>query len=430
MDSTPTKTVTKVVAGVLITGLAYLVLAHFDLIPAALTRSSAVPTAFDLPTESSVPEVATSDVAVSGMPSTTPTRKCGNVIRLNEWAWNAQMGVHFANGGPVTTTGSLMEKHGVCLQIIRQDDTEKTKPQQLKFAQQLHDGATPDADTVAFTIIMGDGAAQYLAAQNKVLSKLGPDYVAEIVGAVGYSRGEDAFMGPVEWRDPHAMKGGLVAGVLRDGDWNIAQYYAAQNGIKNNPDDTTWDADALNWMATDDYLKAADLYITGKCADLAVVQDGHKTGKTVHKCVQGAVTWTPGDVNIAKKKGGVVKLLSTKENFYQMPAVVIGIKKFDTDHASQVKSMLSAIWEGGDQVKHYEAALRRGAQASYAIYKEESPGYWLKYYKGVVESDKTQQPIALGGSTVMNLADNLVLFGLAEGAGGIDNSIFKATYEG
>ncbi len=113
-----------------------------------------------------------------------------------------------------------------------------------------------------------------------------------------------------------------------------------------------------------------------------------------------------------------------------MPAVIIGIRKFDVDHASQVMSMLTAIWEGGDQIKHYDAALRRGAQASYAIYKEESPSYWLKYYKGVVESDKTQQPIALGGSTAMNLADNLVLFGLAEGAGGVESSIFKATYEG
>lgn len=420
----------KIAAGIVGTGIIYVVLAHFGWIPSALTRSSVVPQSFDLPTDAGAP-IEDSAVEKVPLPSTTPSTKGAFVGRINVWAWNAQMGLFFANGGPVTTTGSLMEKHGVRLQIIRQDDTEKTKPQQIKFAQQLHDGVTPSADAIPFTIIMGDGAAQYLAAQNKVLSKLGPEYVTEIIGAVGYSRGEDAFMGPQAWKDdPAAMRGGVTAGYLRDGDWNLAQYVLAQNGIKNNPDEHTWDADAMNWVSADDYIKAAAMYTSGYCEDRDVVRAGKKTGETHRACVQGVVTWTPGDVNIAKRKGGLVKILSTKENQYQMPSVIVGIRKFNQDHAKQVREMLAAAWEGGDQVKHHETALQRAAQASYAIYKEESAGYWLKYYKGVVESDRTQQPILLGGSTVMNLADNLVLFGLASGAGGIENSVFKATYEG
>src|ERR1051325_1731868 len=201
----------KIVACVLAAGMAYVVLAHFGWIPSALTRSSVVPQSFDLPSDAGTTPEDASSVAVVPMPSTTPTTKGTFIGRINVWAWNAQMGLFFANGGPATTTGSLMEKHGVRLQILRQDDTEKTKPQQIKFAQQLHDGVPPSADAIPFTIIMGDGAAQYLAAQNKVLSKLGPEYVAEIIGAVGYSRGEDAFMGPQAWKDdPGSMKGGVT----------------------------------------------------------------------------------------------------------------------------------------------------------------------------------------------------------------------------
>jgi OOP family OmpA-OmpF porin len=409
---------------------------RYNIIPFAASQKASVPTQVDLSTGAAA-EVAKSSAPLAALPSTATGKCLGAITRVNIWAWNAQMGFIYANGGPKTTAGSLMEKHGVCVQINRQDDTEKSKPDQIKFAQLLAKGDPNPSEGIQFVIIMGDGAAQYLAAVNKVLAKLGPDYHAEVVGAVGYSRGEDAFMGPAEWKDrPEAAKGALVAGVLRDGDWNIAQYWMAQNGILNNPDEKYYDANAVNWYAADDYIKAAEAYTSGTdpqhgvCEDRQTIANGKTTGQKTHICVTGVVTWTPGDVNVAKKKGGLVKILSTKENAYQMPAVLIGIHKWNETHAKVVQGILAASFDAADQVKGYDAALQRAGKASYAVYNEESPAYWIKYYKGSTERDKAGNPTPLGGSTVMNLGDNLLLFGLTSEGGDENASMFRATYEG
>ena len=43
------------------------------------------------------------------------------LVRIAGYAWNAQSGIIVANGGPKTTKGSLMEKNGLNVEIIRQD---------------------------------------------------------------------------------------------------------------------------------------------------------------------------------------------------------------------------------------------------------------------------------------------------------------------
>jgi outer membrane protein OmpA-like peptidoglycan-associated protein len=370
------------------------------------------------------------------LPSSTPTKLPGGFIRVSMYAWTAQLGLAYANGGAQTTVGSLMEKNGVKTKLIVQPDLNKSQVEQIKFAEKLAGGDPNPAEGVHYIIMMGDGSAQYLAGINKALDRLGNEYRAEVIGAIGYSgnsvSGEDACMVPATWvEDPNNAKGGLIAGYLRDGDWNLCLYWANQNGIKNNPDETTYDPDAINWYSTSDHLEAAKAYITDVCEDRKIVENGRITSKPRQRvCVNAVATWTPGDVNVAKQKGGLVKAISTKENAYQMPAVVIGIHKWNVDNAKKVQSFLKAAFEGNDQVKNFDVALNRAGKAAYEIYGEESPAYWVRYFKGVVERDRTGKPVPLGGSRVVSLGDNLVLFGLVEGAGDLNSSMWRATYEG
>ena len=342
-------------------------------------------------------------------------------VRFYHWAWNAQSGLILATGGKQAVEGSLMCKYGVNLRLIREDNVDQMQALMATFAEGLRRGEDNPSAGAHFVAIMGDGGAAFLKALNDRLRKIGPDLGAVVVGSAGYSRGEDKFMGPPAWKaDPQKAKGGLVAGVLRDGDWNIALKWLGDNKIANNPDETTYDPEALNWVAASDYIDAAQKYVSGFCTELKNV----KTGAKEKRCVDGAVTWTPGDVTIAEKKGGLVSIVSTKEYRSQMPNVIIGNRRWVSKHRELVKGMLRATFEAGDVIKHDEEALRRAAALSAVVYNEKDAEYWFKYFRVVQQKDAKGLTVELGGSSVNNLADNLQLFGLAPGS----TNIFAATY--
>src|SRR5204863_6083022 len=140
----------------------------------------------------------------------------------------------------------------------------------------------------------------------------------------------------------------------------IALKWLGDNRIPNNPDEKSYDPDALNWVGASDYIEAAQKYVSGYCADLK----NTKTGATEKHCVNGVVTWTPGDVTAAEKKGGLVSIVSTREYRSQMPNVIIGNKKWIRAHRDMVKGMLAGTFEGGDLVKPDDGALRRAAALS------------------------------------------------------------------
>ncbi|HSK78588.1 MAG TPA: OmpA family protein [Thermoanaerobaculia bacterium] len=395
-------------------------------VPAAKGREAVVPESADLP---DLP--ASQAVNASNQPVTMPGEQPGCTdkpeVRLYHWAWNAHMGAMFANGGKQSTEGSLMCKNGVNLKFIREDDVSKMQEGLIAFASALKDGERNPTRGVHFVTIMGDGGAAFLKGLNDTLDRLGPEYRAKVVGSAGYSRGEDKFMGLPEWKqNPSTSRGGLVAGVLRDGDWNIAMKWLGDNGLCNNPDERTWDPNCLNWVAASDYIDASEKYVAGYCEDRPIVENGRRTGERKKVCVNGVVTWTPGDVIVAEKKGGLVSVVSTKEYASQMPNVVIGIDKWMKENRGTVEGMLQGFFEGADAVKSSPQALRKAAQISAEVYNESGADadYWEKYFDVVTERDKQGLRVELGGSSVNNLADNMVLFGLTPGSA----NLFGATY--
>jgi outer membrane protein OmpA-like peptidoglycan-associated protein len=400
------------------------------LVPAAKVRPSTVPPRADLPPAApSSPGAATppgaSPVALAGAKPGCADRP---EVRFLVWAWNAQMGVMHATGGPQATAESAMCKAGVNLRLIREDAPDKMQEQLIAFATELKGGARNPTKGAHFVAIMGDGGAAFLRGLNETLKRLGPEYTAKVVGSAGYSRGEDKFMGPPAWKaTPAASRGGLVTGVLRDGDWNIAMKWLGDNGLCNNPDEKTYDPGCLNWVATPDYIDAAQKYVANYCETRPVVSGGKKTGESRKVCVNGVVTWTPGDVIVAEKRGGLVSIVSTKEYSSQMPNVIIGIDRWMRDNRAAVEGLLQAVFEGGEQVKANPAALKLASAVSQAVYNESGAdaAYWEKYYRGVVERDKQGLMVELGGSTVNDVADNLLLFGLVPGSA----NLFGATYK-
>lgn len=365
------------------------------------------------------------DVQPSAYPSTI-SNGCSDPIRAEIWAWNSQLGWLYSNGGIDTTKGSLAEKHGACTHFTRQDDSGQMHTDMITCANELKDSAEC-ADGAQVITIMMNGSEQWIAQFNAEAKKICPDCTAEIWGSTGYSRGEDGFWGPATWKkNPKSALGdGLIAMVLRDGDWDIPVKWAGDNSLRINPDEKTYNAHSLNVLNVAKFTEAAERYIADYCEPRKVVDDNNKlTGETKDVCVKAYSTWTPADVTGAMKKGGLVRIVSTKEYRSMMPSAVIGIKKWGMAHADKVSAMFAAALEAGDQVKAFPEAKKRGADISAKVYAEQNGAYWLKYYNGVTEADKTGQMVDLGGSYASNMNDVYSLFGLMPGS----NNNAKAAY--
>ncbi len=361
--------------------------------------------------------------AVATAPSSTKLM-ASNGCQLELWTipWNATMGIHAANGGVQTTEGSIMAKNGVNLKLVRQDDYGKIQEAMLKFADGVKKGEKCPQGA-AFAVIMGDGYSGFASGLDEQFSKISAGF--EVITHAGYSSGEDKCMLPYEVaKNPQKARGMTVGGVPRDGDINICLVWAGTNGIPFNPDGKTYDPDALNIMEVSSFTESDEKYITGGgCEERPIVRAGKVTGEKKQVCVDGVATWTPGDVTVAKKKGGLASVASTKEYAFQMPAIVIGNRDYMKRDPKMTEGLIRAVAEGGELVKTSEAALNLGASVSAQVYGEQDAAYWKKYYKGVIENDAKGVPISLGGSRVSGYADNAYLFGL----NGNDN-LFKRIY--
>ena len=393
------------------------------LIPTPGIMKSIVASRVQLPPQE---EAQVANVQALPYPTIAPANVSSTHVVFDVWEWNAMFSLIYANGGADTTKGSLMEKNGVNLTLHREDSNTQMGNDLIDCAKQLHDGEKTCSKGAEAIVVMGDSGGQWLSNLNPQLKKLGPEYQAVIIGAVGRSNGEDALLGPAEWKsNPQSMKGKTIVGVIRDGDWNIALNYLGSNGLKNNPDLKTWDPDAVNWIAApdEDYIKAVtDVFIPNRCEDRKVVQDGRPTGETKNVCPDGVVTWTPGDEQAVHGRPGTTKIVSSHEYASQMPAVILGIKKFFNDNRDEISGLLAASFQAADQVKAFDAVRRKAGDISAKIYNDQNGDYWYKYYAGLRDPKSGQM---LGGSAVFGLEDNVNYFGLD----GKHNNNMRATYE-
>ena len=367
------------------------------------------------------------NAAKIALPSTEISTEVSNkpLVRIGAYAWNAQSGIIVSNGGPRTTKGSLMEKNGVNLEIIRQDWLSELRNMQMKFIEEFDKGeAFPSSNKSVFAvIIMGDGAPFYISSVQKSLDeKYGKDkYHLQVMGAVGMSYGEDKLIGPPNWKsDPKSMKGSVISAVLGDGDWVTTVNYCFANGLKVNPDPTTYDADAVNIYPSenDDYIKSAEELIksqtTGWTVSLKEVVDGKLTGKTVNRKIDGCATWTPGDKTVFDKLTGFVDIVSTKEFNNQMPTTIIGVKEWAVKNPDIVSNILKSALTASNQMKNYDDWRVRASEAVAETYKIETPEYWYKMFKGQ-QGTKAGLTYNMGGSKVFNYADAMQYYGLSDG---------------
>ena len=291
------------------------------------------------------------------------------------------MGMMLATGGKQATAGSLMCKHGVNLKLIREDNTDKMQEPLATFAEGAEEGrgqperrartSSPSWATARRTFLKGAQrqACASSAPSTSRWSSAPPATAAARTSSWARRRGR---------QNPQAARGGLVAGVLRDGDWNIALKWLGDNKIPNNPDETTYDPDALNWVNASDYIEAAQKYVSGYCADLK----NAKTGKKEKHCVNGVVTWTPGDVTVAEQKGGLVSIVSTQgvpladAERHHRQQEVDGGEPQDRRAACSRRSSRAATRSRPD-----DEALQQAAAVSALVYKEKDAAYWYKYFK-------------------------------------------------
>ncbi|WP_205511142.1 OmpA family protein [Longitalea arenae] len=354
------------------------------------------------------------------------------LIRIAGYAWNAQSGIIVANGGSKTTKGSLMEKNGVNLELIRQDWLSELRNQQMKFVEEFDKGNNTPKEGVAAIMIMGDGAPFYISSAQQALDdKYGAGkYQLQVLGAIGISYGEDKVIGPPSWKmNPQSMKGALISTVIGDGDWVVAVNYAFANGLKVNPDPSTYDAEAVNFVAAenDDYIEASKALIKsqtqGYTVPLKEVKGGKLTGKTINKKIDGCATWTPGDKMVFDALNGFTDVVSTREFNNQMPTTVIGLKQFADANKELVANIFKATFLATNQMKQYDSWRKKAAEAAAANFKQENGDYWYTMFKGQ-QGEKGGISYNMGGSRVFNLADCNQYFGATDGV-----NRYKAVYD-
>lgn len=365
----------------------------------------------------SIPDTDESSLSGSAAKLPFPTTKESGVgikIVWNEMAWQSQTGLNYANGGAVTTKGSLIEKAGLNIEIKRQDDCTQSCTDMAKYIQEYAAGSTKDGFFITF---MATGIMSYIRGINELVKGLGPEYAPVAWLTFGKSYGEDQVIGAEKYRsNPQLLRGAVCHGVRLDGDIDLILKFCGDNNIPVNGNEKLYYPDALNLSYSATFLTAVNDYNNGLNQTRKIVRNG-KTGEDTTVSIDLVATWTPGDVNAMNGRGGVT-IISTKKYASIMPNITITCKKFLNDNRSAMEGLIMALAQSGDQVRSFDDIKRYACGLNAKIWNEQTGDYWYTYYNGKKLGDSQ-----LGGSMVYNLADMAKMFGLS---GGPD--IYKEVY--
>ena len=144
--------------------------------------------------------------------------------------------------------------------------------------------------------------------------------------------------------------------------------------------------------------------------------------------MNGVVTWTPGDVTVAEKKGGLVSIVSTKE--YSV-ADAERRSSASTSGCATTATTVEGMLDGDLRRRRPGevepgARCKRAAEISAVVYNERRRRGLLGEVLQRSWSRRTSRACtsSSAGRSVNNLADNLLLFGMAPGS----PNLFGATY--
>jgi hypothetical protein len=355
------------------------------------------------------------------LPSEAPANNGGTKINWYIMAWQSQNGMAYANGGKQTTKGSLFDRSGLDISLIRQDDCAQSCAELVKFCKEYK--SNPNTPGV-FITFMGSGIPAYITGISNAVKDLGPEYQPVAFLTTGKSYGEDQVIGDRKYKDnKQNLKGATIVGYRMDGDLDLALKLAGDNGVKVNVDETTYDPEALNFMYCKDFLDAVVKYNSGYKESRHIVKNGKTIGRDTTVTADLVATWTPGDVNAHNGRGGVT-IISTKEYSSIMPNITITCRKWLNDHRTEAEEITKDAAIAGDQIRSFDDAKKFACELNAKIYDEQNGKYWYDYYNGIKADEDTH----LGGSMVFNLGDMANMLGIYV-EGKTDNiDIYKSIY--
>lgn len=391
--------------------------------------------------EINLPSAQMADNATKVAELPLPTKQAATIKnptwRMGQMQWESQFGIHLANGGVNTTKGSLFEKAGIKMNIVRQNDCFVGIAEIVKCAEAYKvDKNTTEG--LHFYNVMFDGTGSFIKNLESQMSKLGSEYRPVIIPYFpGKSYGADAIWIPRTWVEfndgkmtiiKDSLRGSVCATVSKDGDWNLLCNLSSITQVPMNWNIGTYDENAINVHHISDYQMAAECVIPNNGMGVEVEltrKRGTGVAGKIKKHVRFMSSWSPEDQQLAEEVGGFVRVLSTKEYDSQMPCAIITFKKFVDDNREQVVNMILAMSQASDQIKSYRPALKRAAEAAVEIYQVKDASYYMAMYSGDPMTDAQGEKIEVGGNRVMNLADNMEMWGLADGSVNVAAKVYK-----